>query len=154
MAHEVPALPYDYSALEPYIDKQTMHLHHDKHHQAYVTNLNAALEKAPELQKLSAEELVKSLENVPEAIRTAVRNNAGGHVNHTMFWTIMDRMPVVNRRGAIADAIKNTFGDFNAFKEKFNDAGLKQFGSGWAWLVRDRGGKLQVMSARPTRTIP
>ncbi len=89
MAHEVPALPYDYSALEPYIDTQTMHLHHDKHHQAYVTNLNAALEKAPELQKLSAEELLKGLENVPEAIRNAVRNNGGGHVNHTMFWKIM-----------------------------------------------------------------
>src|SRR5208283_4675055 len=89
MAHEVPALSYDYSALEPYIDTQTMHLHHDKHHQAYVTNLNAALEKAPELQKLSAEELIRSLENVPEAIRTAVRNNGGGHVNHTMFWKIM-----------------------------------------------------------------
>ena len=89
MAHEVPPLPYDYSALEPYIDTQTMHLHHDKHHQAYVTNLNAALEKAPELQKLSPEELLKSLENVPEAIRDAVRNNGGGHVNHSMFWKIM-----------------------------------------------------------------
>ena len=89
MAHEVPASPYDYAALEPFIDTQTMHLHHDKHHQAYVTNLNAALEKAPELQKLSAEELIRSLENVPEAIRTAVRNNGGGHVNHSMFWKIM-----------------------------------------------------------------
>ena len=147
MAHEVPALPYDYSALEPYIDTQTMHLHHDKHHQAYVTNLNAALEKAPELQKLSAEELLKGLENVPEAIRTAVRNNGGGHVNHTMFWKIMGPNAGGEPSGAIADAIKSTFGDFNAFKEKFNDAGLKQFGSGWAWLVRDQGGKLQVMSS-------
>ena len=153
MAHEVPALPYDYSALEPYIDTQTMHLHHDKHHVAYVTNLNAALEKAPELQKLSVEELVKSLENVPEAIRAAVRNNAGGHVNHTMFWTIMGPNAGGEPSGAIADAIKNTFGDFNAFKEKFNDAGLKQFGSGWTWLVRDRGGKLLVMST-PNQDSP
>jgi superoxide dismutase, Fe-Mn family len=147
MAYEVPALPYDYSALEPYIDTQTMHLHHDKHHQAYVTNLNAALEKAPELQKLSAEELLKSLENVPEAIRNAVRNNGGGHVNHTMFWKIMGPNAGGEPSGAIAEAIKSTFGDFNAFKEKFNDAGLKQFGSGWAWLVRDQAGKLQVMSS-------
>ena len=147
MAHEVPALPYDYAALEPYIDKETMHLHHDKHHQAYVTNLNAALEKAPELQKMSAEELLKGLENVPEAIRNAIRNNGGGHVNHTMFWKIMAPNAGGDPNGAIADAIKSTFGDFNAFKEKFNDAGLKQFGSGWAWLVRDRGGKLQVVSS-------
>ena len=147
MAHEVPALPYDYAALEPYIDKETMHLHHDKHHQAYVTNLNAALEKAPELQKMSAEDLLKSLENVPEAIRNAIRNNGGGHVNHTMFWKIMAPNAGGNPNGAIADAIKSTFGDFNAFKEKFNDAGLKQFGSGWAWLVRDRAGKLQVTSS-------
>jgi len=110
MAHEVPALPYDYSALEPYIDTQTMHLHHDKHHVAYVTNLNAALEKAPELQKMSVEELVKGLANVPEAIRNAVRNNAGGHVNHTMFWTIMGPNAGGEPSGAIAEAIKNTIG--------------------------------------------
>jgi Fe-Mn family superoxide dismutase len=146
MAFEVPPLPYDYAALEPYIDSQTMHLHHDKHHQAYVTNLNAALEKAPDLQKLSAEDLIKGLENVPEAIRGAVRNNGGGHVNHSMFWTIMGPNAGGEPNGAIAEAIKSTFGDFNAFKEKFNDAGLKQFGSGWAWLVRDNGGKLQIMS--------
>ncbi|HLI63504.1 MAG TPA: superoxide dismutase, partial [Terriglobales bacterium] len=146
MAHETPALPYDYSALEPYIDTQTMQLHHDKHHVGYTTNLNAALEKAPQLQKLSAEELLKSLENVPEAIRAAVRNNGGGHVNHAMFWKIMAPKAGGPPTGAIADAIKNTFGDFNAFKEKLNDAGLKQFGSGWTWLVRDHGGKLQVMS--------
>jgi Fe-Mn family superoxide dismutase len=147
MAHEVPALPYDYAALEPYIDKETMHLHHDKHHQAYVTNLNAALEKAPELQKMSTEDLLKGLENVPEAIRNAVRNNGGGHVNHSMFWKIMAPNAGGDPTGAIADAIKSTFGDFNAFKEKFNDAGLKQFGSGWSWLVRDQGGKLQVISS-------
>ena len=102
MAYEVPPLPYDYSALEPFIDTQTMHLHHDKHHQAYVTNLNAAIEKAPELKDLSAEDLVKSLENVPEAIRTAVRNHGGGHVNHTMFWSIMGPNAGGEPHGAIA----------------------------------------------------
>ena len=144
MAHEVPPLPYDYAALEPYIDTQTMHLHHDKHHQAYVTNLNAALEKAPDLQKMSAEELIKGLENVPEAIRGAVRNNGGGHVNHSLFWKIMAPNAGGAPTGAIADAIKTTFGDFDEFKEKFNEAGLERFGSGWAWLVLDNGGKLQI----------
>jgi Fe-Mn family superoxide dismutase len=146
MAYEVPPLPYDYSALEPFIDTQTMHLHHDKHHQAYVTNLNAAVDKAPELKDLNAEELIKSLENVPEAVRTAVRNHGGGHVNHSMFWSIMGPNAGGEPHGAIADAIKSTFGDFAGFKEKFNDAGVKQFGSGWAWLVRDAAGALQIMS--------
>ena len=146
MAFEVPPLPYDYSALEPYIDTQTMQLHHDKHHQAYVTNLNAAVEKAPELKNLTVEDLIKGLENVPEAVRGAVRNNGGGHINHTMFWTIMGPNSGGEPSGAIAEAIKSTFGDFASFKEKFNDAGLKQFGSGWAWLVRDSGGKLSIMS--------
>ena len=153
MAYEVPPLPYDYSALEPFIDTQTMHLHHDKHHQAYVTNLNAAIEKAPELKDLSAEDLVKSLENVPEAIRTAVRNHGGGHVNHSMFWSIMGANAGGEPQGAIADAIKKTFGDFASFKEKFNDAGLKQFGSGWAWLVRDAAGALKIMST-PNQDSP
>ncbi len=147
MAHELPALPYDYSALEPTIDAQTMKLHHDMHHGAYVKNLNAALEKYPNLQSKSAEELIRDLNAVPEDIRTAVRNNGGGHVNHTMFWKIMGPNAGSEPSGAIADAIKSAFGDFNAFKEKFNDAGLKQFGSGWAWLVRDKGGKLQIMSS-------
>ena len=153
MAYEVPPLPYDYSALEPFIDTQTMHLHHDKHHQAYVTNLNAALEKAPELKDLTAEELIASLENVPEAIRTAVRNHGGGHVNHTMFWSIMAPNAGGEPSGAIAEAIGSTFGDFASFKEKFNDAGVKQFGSGWAWLVRDPGGKLSIMST-PNQDSP
>ena len=153
MAHEVPPLPYDYAALEPYIDTQTMHLHHDKHHQAYVTNLSAAIEKAPELASLSAEDLLKSLERVPEAVRTAVRNNGGGHVNHSMFWTIMGPNCGGEPSGAIAAAIKETFGDFASFKEKFNDAGVKQFGSGWAWLVRDGGGKLRIM-ATPNQDSP
>ena len=146
MAHEVPPLPYDYAALEPHIDSQTMHLHHDKHHLAYVTNLNAALEKAPELQSKSAEDLLKNLNAVPEGIRTAVRNNGGGHVNHTMFWKIMGPNAGGEPKGEIADAIKSTFGDFNTFKEKFNEAGVKQFGSGWAWLVKGADGKLAVTS--------
>lgn len=153
MAHEVPPLPYDYSALEPTIDTQTMHLHHDKHHLAYVTNLNAALEKAPELQGKSAEDLLRDLNSVPEAIRTAVRNNGGGHVNHTMFWKLMAPNAGGAPTGEIADAINSTFGDFNTFKEKFNDAGVKQFGSGWAWLVRGKDGKLSVMNT-PNQDSP
>jgi Fe-Mn family superoxide dismutase len=147
MAHEVPPLPYDYSALEPTIDTQTMHLHHDKHHLAYVTNLNAALEKAPELQGKSAEDLLRNLNSVPEAIRPAVRNNGGGHVNHSMFWKIMGPNAGGQPTGEIADAIKSTFGDFNTFKEKFNEAGVKQFGSGWAWLVKGADGKLAITSS-------
>jgi Fe-Mn family superoxide dismutase len=153
MAHEVPPLPYDYSALEPTIDTQTMHLHHDKHHLAYVTNLNAALEKAPELQGKSAEDLLRNLNSVPEAIRPAVRNNGGGHVNHSMFWKIMGPNAGGEPTGEIADAIKSTFGDFNTFKEKFNDAGVKQFGSGWAWLVKGSDGKLAVTST-PNQDSP
>jgi Fe-Mn family superoxide dismutase len=153
MAHEVPPLPYDYSALEPTIDTQTMHLHHDKHHLAYVTNLNAALEKAPELQGKSAEELLKNLNAVPDAIRGAVRNNGGGHVNHTMFWKIMGPNAGGEPTGEIADAIKSTFGDFNTFKEKFNEAGTKQFGSGWAWLVKGADGKLAITST-PNQDSP
>jgi Fe-Mn family superoxide dismutase len=153
MAHEVPPLPYDYSALEPTIDTQTMHLHHDKHHLAYVTNLNAALEKAPELQGKSAEDLLRNLNYVPEAIRTAVRNNGGGHVNHTMFWKIMGPNAGGEPTGEIADAIKSTFGDFNTFKEKFNDAGVKQFGSGWAWLVKGSDSKLAITST-PNQDSP
>ena len=145
MAHEVPPLPYDYAALEPFIDTQTMHLHHDKHHQAYVTNLNAALEKAPELQKLSGEELLKGLDNVPEAIRTAVRNNGGGHVNHSMFWKIMGPGSGGTPVGSVAQAIVGTFGSFESFKEKFNQAAATRFGSGWAWLVRS-GDKLDIYS--------
>jgi len=146
MAHELPALPYDYSALEPYIDEQTMHLHHDKHHATYVTNLNNALKDQSEYVSLSAEELVSRLNDVPESIRIAVRNNGGGHVNHTMFWQIMKPQGGGEPTGALASAIQSAFGSFDAFKTAFNDAGTKRFGSGWAWLVLDKSGKLSVTS--------
>ena len=145
MSHEVAPLPYDYNALEPHIDEQTMHLHHDKHHATYVTNLNAALEKYPELQSKSAEELIKDLNAVPEDIRTAVRNNGGGHVNHTMFWEIMGPNGGGQPSGALAEAINAKFGSFEEFKKQFNDAGVKRFGSGWAWLVK-KGGALEIVS--------
>ncbi len=146
MAHEVPPLPYDYAALEPYIDAQTMTLHHDKHHAAYVTNLNNALQKHPELQSKSAEQLLRDIKSVPEDIRTAVRNNGGGHVNHTMFWQIMKPKGGGPPSGKIAEEIKQTFGSFEDFQKLFNETGTKQFGSGWVWLVRNSGGKLQVLS--------
>ena len=146
MAYEVPPLSYAYNALEPYIDEQTMHLHHDKHHAAYVTNLNAAIEKHPELGKKSAEELLRHLSSVPEDIRTAVRNNGGGHVNHTMFWQIMGPHKGGNPGGAVGDAINKSFGGFDKFKEAFEKAGLGQFGSGWAWLIRTKGGEFKITS--------
>jgi Fe-Mn family superoxide dismutase len=146
MAFEVPPLPYEYTALEPYIDEQTMHLHHDKHHQAYVTNLNAAIEKHPELASKTVEELVKNINSIPEDIRTAVRNNGGGHVNHTMFWEIMKPGGAKEPTGALATAINDTFGSLDALKAAINDAGLKRFGSGWTWLVKAADGKLQVIS--------
>jgi Fe-Mn family superoxide dismutase len=146
MAHELPPLPYAYDALEPHIDQQTMTLHHDKHHQAYVNNLNAALEKYPDLQNKSPEELIRDLNSVPDDIRAAVRNNGGGHVNHTMFWQIMGPNGGGEPTGALADAITQAFGSFEDFKKQFNDAGVKRFGSGWAWLVRNSSGQLQIVS--------
>jgi len=145
MAIEVPALPYAYEALEPYIDSQTMHLHHDKHHQAYVDNFKAALEKAPELKDKTPEDILRNIQAVPEGVRAAVQNNGGGHVNHSMFWAIMAPNAGGAPTGAIGDAIKNTFGDFAQFQGKFNDAGVKRFGSGWAWLVQGKGG-LEIIS--------
>ena len=145
MAHSVPPLPYDYTALEPHIDEQTMRIHHDKHHAAYVNNLNAALEKHPELADKSVEDLVKGISTVPEDIRMAVRNNGGGHINHTMFWEIMGPGKGGEPTGRIGDAIKSSFGDFEKFKTQMNDAGVKRFGSGWAWLI-DAGGKLTIES--------
>ncbi|MCU1307975.1 MAG: Superoxide dismutase [Acidobacteriaceae bacterium] len=147
MAYTQAPLPYDFAALEPHIDTQTMQIHYGKHHTAYITNLNAAVEKHPELFSKSAEELVRDLKSVPEDIRTAVRNHGGGHVNHTMFWQIMKPNGGGKPTGAIADAINSTFGSFEDFQKQFNDAGLKQFGSGWAWLVKNSSGKLQVVSS-------
>jgi superoxide dismutase, Fe-Mn family len=146
MAHEVPPLPYAYEALEPTIDSETMHLHHDKHHAAYVNNLNAAVVKHPELADKSAKDLIRDLNSVPEDIRTAVRNNGGGHVNHTMFWQIMGPNGGGEPTGAIASAINDAFGSFENLKTQFSDAGVKRFGSGWVWLVRTSGGKLEIMA--------
>jgi len=145
LAHELPPLPYDYAGLEPHIDAATMHLHHDKHHQAYVNNLNAAIEKHPELAKHTAEELLRKLSTVPEDIRAAVRNNGGGHVNHTMFWQIMKPNGGGNPTGKIAEQIKKDFGSFEDFKKQFNETTAKQFGSGWGWLISD-GGKLKIIT--------
>jgi Fe-Mn family superoxide dismutase len=145
MAFTLPPLPYAYDALEPTIDKETMTIHHDKHHGAYVNNLNAALEGKPELASKSIEELVSGIASVPEEIRTAVRNNAGGHINHTMFWEIMTPGGSKQPSGALGDAINSSFGSFDDFKKKFQEAGAKRFGSGWAWLVKS-GDKLEVIS--------
>ncbi|GAC1466945.1 MAG: superoxide dismutase [Ktedonobacteraceae bacterium] len=145
MAFELPPLPYDYNALEPYIDTQTMQLHHDKHHQTYVTNLNNAL-KDHEFASLQPEQVLRRLNEVPDAVRTAVRNNGGGHVNHTMFWQIMKPNGGGAPTGDIANAINSSFGSFDAFKTAFNDAGVKQFGSGWAWVTLGQDGKLQISS--------
>jgi superoxide dismutase, Fe-Mn family len=146
MAYELPPLPYDYTALEPYIDEKTMHLHHDGHHAAYVKNLNAALEKYSNLQSKSPEELLRDLNAIPEDIRTTVRNNGGGHVNHTMYWKIMKSKGGGDPSGPIADLIKKTFGNFKDFQTKFNDAGTKLFGSGWVWLAGTSSGEVQIVT--------
>ncbi|MBO0411969.1 superoxide dismutase [Enterococcus hulanensis] len=145
MAYTLPDLPYGYDALEPYIDVETMHLHHDKHHNTYVTNLNAAIEKYPELAEQSVEELVTNLNEVPEDIRTAVRNNGGGHANHSFFWKIMAPNAGGAPTGAIKDAIDEAFGSFEKMKEEFKTAATGRFGSGWAWLVLNNG-KLEITS--------
>jgi Fe-Mn family superoxide dismutase len=145
MAYELAPLPYAYNALEPHIDEATMKLHHDKHHQTYVTNLNGAIEKHPALGSKQPWELLLDLSAIPEDIRGVVRNSGGGHVNHTMFWEIMKPGGGGEPTGAIGDQIKKDFGSFDDFKKAFNDAGLKQFGSGWAWVVLD-GGKLKIIS--------
>lgn len=142
----LPPLPYDYAALEPHIDTLTMQIHHDKHHAAYVTNLNNALKDHPELQNKSIEDILSHINDVPEAIRTAVRNNGGGHYNHTMFWEIMKPGGAHLPTGALSEAINASFGGVDALKEKINDAGLKRFGSGWSWLVRGGDGKLAIIS--------
>jgi Fe-Mn family superoxide dismutase len=152
MAHTLPALPYPLDALEPHIDAKTMEIHHGKHHQAYVTNLNAALDKHPELHSKSIEDLLKGINSVPEDIRTAVRNNGGGHWNHSMFWQVMGPKAGGPPTGAIADAITGSFGDFDKFKEEVKKAGVGRFGSGWAWVISS-GNKLTVESS-PNQDSP
>ena len=145
MAHQVPKLPYAYDALEPHIDSKTMTIHHSKHHQAYVTNLNKALEGHPDLQEKSALELILDLEKIPSDIRTAVRNHGGGHVNHTMFWTCMAPNGGGEPSGALSDVLHADFGGLDAFRAQFKHAALGQFGSGWTWLLA-RGGRLVIES--------
>ncbi len=147
MAFTLPTLPYATDALEPWIDKTTMEIHHDKHHQAYVNNLNKALEAAPDLANKSQDELLAShCAMVPESIRTAVRNNGGGHANHSIFWEIMGPKAGGAPSGKLAEAINSTFNSFDNLKEKFNAAAIGRFGSGWAWLVKSPAGKLEILS--------
>ena len=146
MAFELPALPYAYDALEPHIDAKTMEIHHGKHHAAYVNNLNAALEKHPELAEKSLEELLSAVDALPADIRNAVRNNGGGHANHALFWQLMSAKGGGEPEGRLAKAINETFGSFDEFKKQFAAAAATRFGSGWAWLVLNREGKLEVTS--------
>ncbi len=145
MAHVLPALPYAHDALLPHIDTQTMQIHHGKHHQAYVTNLNAAVDKTPEIADWSVDDLCRRIADVPEAVRTAVRNNGGGHWNHSLFWELMSPSGGGEPTGALGAAITSTFGSFATFKEQFQAAGMGRFGSGWAWLVSTNG-TLSIMS--------
>ena len=153
MAYELPPLPYPFDALEPHIDAKTMEIHHDKHHQAYITNANNALKDYPQLAAKPVEELVADLSVVPEAIRTAVRNNAGGHANHSLFWLILGPNAGGPPKGKLADAINSAFGGLDQFKEKFQAAGAGRFGSGWAWLVINKAGSLEI-SSTPNQDSP
>jgi Fe-Mn family superoxide dismutase len=144
MAHELPPLPYPNNALEPHIDAKTMEIHHDKHHATYVTKLNEALDKHPELKSKSVEELLTGINAIPDDIRGAVRNHGGGHLNHSIFWKNLSPKGGGQPTGGLADAIKATFGSFDDFKKKFADAAAGRFGSGWAWLCLDRSGKLVI----------
>lgn len=153
MPFTLAPLPYDAAALEPHIDAQTMQIHHGKHHQTYVTNLNAALESQPALQSLSIDALIADLSKVPEASRTAVRNNGGGHYNHSLFWELMTPGGASAPEGALAKELDAAFGGLAGFKEQFQKAGLGRFGSGWAWLVRDKSGKLAIEST-PNQDSP
>lgn len=150
--YELPQLPYAYDALEPHIDKETMNIHHTKHHNTYVTNVNAALENYPELAAKSVEALISNMEEVPEAIRTAVRNNGGGHANHSLFWTILSPNGGGEPLGELAAAINAKFGSYAAFKEEFAKAATTRFGSGWAWLVVNNG-EIEVTST-PNQDSP
>ena len=149
----LPPLPYDFAALEPHVDAQTMQIHHGKHHQAYITNLNNALKDHPDLQAKTVEELITNLSSIPEAIRTAVRNNGGGHYNHSLFWQVMGPNAGGEPTGPVADAINADLGGYAAFKEAFTKAGLTRFGSGWAWLSVGKDGKLAVTSS-PNQDSP
>ncbi|MBN1429690.1 MAG: superoxide dismutase [Anaerolineae bacterium] len=151
--HELPPLPYAYDALEPYIDEQTIHVHHGKHHQTYVNNLNAALEGYPDLQTKTIEDLLRDLSAIPESARAGVRNHGGGHLNHVMFWQNMGPGGGGEPQGKLGDAIKSTFGSFEAFKEQFTKAAMGRFGSGWAWLCLEKGGKLAVLNT-PNQDTP
>jgi len=153
MAFALPPLPYDFSALEPHIDALTMEIHHDRHHQAYINNVNAAIEKHPELGSKSIEELLSDLNAIPEDIRTVVRNNGGGHYNHSMFWEIMGPGGGGEPTGAVGAAISSAFGDYATFKETLTKAAVGQFGSGWGWLVKDASGKLSIFG-RPNQDTP
>ena len=153
MAHTVPDLPYAFDALEPVIDARTMEIHHDRHHATYVTNLNAALEGHDELASKSVEDLISDLAAVPESIRTAVQNSGGGHANHSLFWTVLGGHGHAHPHGALADAIDEAFGSFDAFKEQFGQAATTRFGSGWAWLVKNADGSLAVTST-PNQDSP
>lgn len=153
MAYELPALPYAHNALEPYIDTQTMEIHHGKHHQAYITNLNKALEGHADLQGKPIEALIANMDAIPEAIRMAVRNNGGGHANHSLFWQVMGPNKGGAPNGPLADAINHTFGTFDTFREKFAAAGTTRFGSGWAWLVKTKDGSVEVYST-PNQDSP
>lgn len=153
MEHELPALPYAYDALEPYIDARTMELHHTKHHATYVAKLNEALANYPDLQEKSLEELLKSLDAIPEGVRAAVRNHGGGHYNHSLFWKLMKSQGGGEAKGVLGDAIASAFGDFAKFKEEFTNSAATLFGSGWAWLVKDSVGKLSVIKT-PNQDSP
>src|ERR1700724_3667753 len=153
MAYELPPLSYPFNALEPHIDAKTMEIHHDKHHQAYITNANNALKDHPDLAAKSVEELLANINAVPEAVRTVLRNNAGGHANHSFFWKILGPKAGGEPKGKLADGIKSTFGGFDQFKEKFAATGVGRFGSGWAWLIKNKGGKLEVIST-PNQDSP
>ena len=146
MAYELPPLPYAFDALEPHIDAKTMEIHHDRHHAAYVNNANGALEKHPELAKKSVEDLLRGISSAPDDVRAVLRNNAGGHSNHSIFWTIMGPGGGGAPSGHIGEAINSTFGSYDSFKEQLQKAAVGQFGSGWAWLLKDSGGKLQIKS--------
>jgi Fe-Mn family superoxide dismutase len=153
MAYELPPLPYDYNALEPHIDEMTMRIHHDRHHATYVNNVNQALEPYPDLAALPIEELMRNLDRVPENIRTTVRNNGGGHANHSLFWVIMSPNGGGQPSGELAEAINRTFGSFDNFKQQLTQAALTRFGSGWAWLSVDANGNL-VVESTPNQDTP